>query len=79
MLSVESPKTPMAGAESEDWRGLSALEGTSEVVDNTFIGQHDSGDTPLPIYTEPVSDPLPRTETCVYILQVPLYIFYKHR
>lgn len=65
----------MAGAESEDWRGLSALEGTSEVVDNTFIGQHDSGDTPLLKYTEPVSDPL----SPAHILQVPLYIFFKHR
>lgn len=60
----------MAGAESEDWRGLSALEGTSEVVDNTFFGQHESGDRPLPNYTEPVSDPpLSRTD----ILQVLLY------
>lgn len=54
----------MAGAESEDWGGLSALEGTSEVVDNTFFGQHDSGDTPLLNYTEPVSDPSPPHTFC---------------
>lgn len=67
----------MAGAESEDWRGLSALEGTAEVVDNTFFGQHESGDRPLPNYTEPVSDPPPSPAQtfCRYS-----YIFfYKHR
>ncbi|XP_078322633.1 prickle planar cell polarity protein 3-A-like isoform X2 [Crassostrea virginica] len=42
----------MAGVLEEDWGALHAL-GTSEVVDNTFIGQHDGGDTPLPNYTEP--------------------------
>ena len=47
---------PMAGVLEEDWGALHAL-GTSEVVDNTFIGQHDGGDTPLPNYTEPVSPP----------------------
>ncbi|XP_061176535.1 prickle planar cell polarity protein 3-A-like isoform X2 [Saccostrea echinata] len=41
----------MAGVDTDI--GLVISEGTTEIVDNIFTGNHDSGDTPLLNYTEP--------------------------